>query len=106
MLILLDHSTPVGLRRRLPGHTVHTAAQLGWERLPDGQLISLAQQAGYELLITCDQGITHQQNPATIRMAMLTLRSNHWGLLRLRIDDIVAAVNDIKPGEHRELDIW
>ena len=85
---------------------MHTAAQLGWAHRPDDQLISLAQQSGYELLITCDQGIAHQQNPATIRMAMLTLRPNHWGLLRLRIDDIVAAVNDIKPGEHREISLW
>ncbi len=60
MLILLDHSVPQPLRAYLPAHTVHTAEQLGWDRLPDGEVMTLAEEAGYELLITCDKGIRYQ----------------------------------------------
>ncbi len=59
MLILLDHATPRPLRRHLPGHTVHTAAQMGWDLLSDGTLLTIAEEAGYNLLITPDQ-----KNPA------------------------------------------
>ena len=52
MLVLLDHATPRALRRYLPRHTVHVAALLAWERLPDGQMLTRAEEAGYELLIT------------------------------------------------------
>lgn len=51
MLVLLDHGTPRQLRSRLPGHTVHVSAQLGWARLPDGEMLTLAEAIGYELLI-------------------------------------------------------
>ena len=89
MLILLDHSAPRALRRHLVGHTVHTAVEKGWNRLPDDRLISLAQATGY------------QQNPAAIRIAVIVLMPNNWRLLRPRVDDIIAAVNVIGPGEYR-----
>lgn len=101
MLILLDHSAPRALRRHLVGHTVHTAVEKGWDRLPDDRLISPAQQSGCQLLITADQGIRYQQNPAAIRIAVIVLMPNNWRLLRPRVDDIIAAVNVIGPWEYR-----
>ena len=105
MLVLLDHGTPRPLRRHLPGHTVHTAAQMGWELLPDGTMLTMAEEAGYDLLITPDQKIRHQQNLAGRKIAILVLMQNDWGLIRLRIDAINAAVNRIQPGDHVEIEI-
>ena len=68
-----------------------------------GQLINLAQQSGYELLVTCDQGIRYQQNPATIRIAILVLIPSNWRVPRSQVDVITAAVNNIKPGEYRAI---
>lgn len=33
MRVLFDQGTPVPIRRHLPRHSVHTAAQEGWETL-------------------------------------------------------------------------
>jgi hypothetical protein len=62
VLILFDHGTPKGLARALSGHTVHTAQAKGWDTLSNGELLSAAEQAGFELLLTTDRRIRHQQN--------------------------------------------
>lgn len=76
MRILFDHCTPAPLRRRLPGHTVDTAYELGWSTLLNGALLDLAEQRGYEILITTDQGIRHQQNLASRKIGLVLLLSN------------------------------
>lgn len=104
MLILFDHSTPRALRRFLTGHTVHTAEQLGWERLANGLLIAQAEESGYELLISPDQGIQHQQNLANRQIALLVLMKNDWGLIRPLVGDVINTVNRMQPGEYVEID--
>jgi hypothetical protein len=60
MLILFDHGTPRGLARELPGHDVKAAKEMGWDQLSNGDLLSAAEQAGFELLLTTDQRIRYQ----------------------------------------------
>jgi predicted nuclease of predicted toxin-antitoxin system len=57
MRILLDHNTPAPLRYALPGHQVETAYEQGWAELTNGELLSAAEAAGFDLLITTDKGI-------------------------------------------------
>ena len=47
MLILLDNNVPGGLVRALVGHTVIEAREQGWATLKNGELIILAEQAGW-----------------------------------------------------------
>ncbi|MCY4555849.1 MAG: hypothetical protein OXF79_05635 [Chloroflexi bacterium] len=105
MLTLLDHSVPQPLRAYLPAHTVHTAEQLGWDRLPDGEVITLAEEAGYELPITCDKGIRYQQNLVGRNLSVLVLMYNNWRLIRARVDAITASINEMGAGELREVTI-
>jgi hypothetical protein len=39
MRILFDQATPVPIRPYLKGHEVRTAAQQGWDRLKNGELL-------------------------------------------------------------------
>jgi hypothetical protein len=55
MLILFDHSTPAPLRYGLKGHVVVEATERGWERLLNGALLDVAEEAGFELLVTADK---------------------------------------------------
>lgn len=105
MLILLDHSAPRPLRAYLPGHTVHTTERLGWDRLPDGDVLTRAAEAGYELLITCDKRLRHQQNLSGRNLSVLVLMYNNWRMIRARTDVINAAINQIGPGELLEVAI-
>ena len=67
MKILLDHNTPHQLRGLLSDHEVHTAAYLGWSEFENGELLEAAASHGYDVLITCDQGISNEQNPQPVR---------------------------------------
>ena len=55
MRILFDQGTPAPLRRSLTSHVVSTAYEQGWSTVTNGDLIRLAEQQGYELLITTNR---------------------------------------------------
>lgn len=57
MRILFDQGTPVPIRRYLGDHIVGISADLGWERLRNGDLLAAAEQSGYELLLTTDKNL-------------------------------------------------
>jgi len=105
MKILFDQGTPVPLRRYLTGHSVDTAYERGWSELRNGDLLERAERDGYELLITTDQNLKHQQNLGQSRLGILVLLSTSWPRIQLRIDDVKAAVNRMRPGEYGELPI-
>ena len=62
MLILFDHGTPRGIARSLTGHTVKEAKALGWDRFTNGELLTAAEEAGFEVLTTTDKNMVAQQN--------------------------------------------
>lgn len=62
MKVLFDQGTPVPLRRYLRTHEVTTVYELGWSTLQNGSLISQAEAAGFEILITTDKNWKYQQN--------------------------------------------
>ena len=59
MRILFDNRTPRQLHRRLFGHQIEAATERGWDALANGVLQDRAEEAGYEVLITTDQGIRY-----------------------------------------------
>ena len=105
MRILFDHGTPRPLRGHLPEHTVDTAAEKGWSRLSNGALLDHAEREEYDLMITTDQNMRHQQNVAARRLAIVVLRSNRWPRIRRRIEAIREVLDEIRAGELREVEI-
>jgi hypothetical protein len=106
MLILFDHGTPKGLAQVLPGHTVVTAQSRGWDRLTNGLLLDAAEQAGFHLLLSTDQGIRYQQNLAGRKIALLVLTgTTKWSRVRLHVERIAAAVNAAQPASYVEVAI-
>ena len=103
MKILFDQGTPRPLRNFLPEHTVDTSARKGWSELSNGELLDIAESEGYELLITTDQNLQHQQNLAGRRLAVMVLRSGSWPYAHAGIAEIRAAVADVQSGELREV---
>ncbi len=103
MKILFDHGTPRPLRRSLYEHSVDTAADKGWDRLINGELIDRAEQEGYEAIITTDQSMRYQQNLVGRRLIIVVLMKTMWPLEIPQIEEIRAAVSDAQPGELREV---
>jgi hypothetical protein len=98
MRILLDENAPSGLRRILTGHDVRTAAEMGWARYSNGQLLDEAEKAGFEALITGDQNFAFQQNLAGRNIAIITLSTNSWPVIRAQPQMVRRAVANASPG--------
>lgn len=99
MRILLDHNVPVGVRAFLAAHEVRTIVEMKWRpQLENGELLDAAETAGFDLLITSDQNIRHQQNPQGRRLALVVLGSNIWPIVRGYGPAIAATVRAVKPG--------
>ncbi|HEV2961005.1 MAG TPA: hypothetical protein VG649_04205 [Candidatus Angelobacter sp.] len=49
MLILFDNNVPRGLTRALPDHTVTEARERGWDALQNGDLLRVAEDAGFQI---------------------------------------------------------
>ena len=105
MKVLFDQGTPVPLRRHLSEHRVETAYERGWSNLRNGALLDRAEAEGFELLVTTDQSLRHQQNLAARRLSVLVLMSTSWPRIEARADRIVAAIDRIAPGECVEVAI-
>ena len=62
MRVLFDQATPVPIRAFLVDHTVRTAAQQHWDTLENGELLTAAEEAGFEVFLTTDKNMRYQQN--------------------------------------------
>ena len=80
-----------------------TAAEGGWSDLDNGDLIDSAERAGYDVLITTDQNLRYQQNLAGRRLAVVVLLSTAWPKVQRHVADIRTALDEIGPGELREV---
>lgn len=103
--ILFDQGTPVPLRPFLPDCEVRTAAQEGWSRLQNGELIRSAEQAGFDVILTTDKNIKYQQNLAGRRIAIVLLSKQQWPQVRPFASLVLAAVTDASPGTYSEVEI-
>ena len=105
MRILLDHNTPAPLRYALQGHQVDTAYERGWAELTNGTLLKAAEADGFDLIITTDKGIRHQQNLAGRKLSLLVLSTNDWTRIRQFKTLVASAVASIQAGAYVEVEI-
>jgi hypothetical protein len=105
MRILFDHGTPSGIAVSLSGHKVTEARERGWDRISNGELLEVAEAAGFEVLLTTDKGIRYQQNLTGRKVAIVVLGNSTWRVAQLYVDRIARAVDDAKPGSYAEVEI-
>jgi hypothetical protein len=97
--ILFDKNVPVGVRYFLPAHEVRTVTELKWHpQLQNGELLRAAEDETFDVLVTCDQNITYQQNMRGRSLALVVFGSNIWRVVRVYRDSIVANVDAAIPG--------
>jgi hypothetical protein len=96
--ILFDQGTPVPLRRLLLGHEVHTAYEMGWSALLNGELLSAAGGERFEAIVTTDKNMRHQQDLARLRLGILVLPTTDWSKIRANAARVVEALDRLRPG--------
>jgi len=103
--VLFDANTPAPLARYLRKHQVTRADELGWQGLENGALLDVAEQAGFDVLLTCDQNVRHQQNLTGRRLAVVILSTNHWPSLRRVAARIATSIDFVQLGLVVKIDI-
>ncbi len=74
MRILLDECIDERFRHQFADHDCQTARYARFAGLTNGRLLSAAEAAGFDVLITVDQGIPSQQNIGKRQIGVLVLR--------------------------------
>jgi predicted nuclease of predicted toxin-antitoxin system len=95
--VLLDENVPRRLRWYLPGHDVSTVIYLGWNTLKDGAVLDLAEQNGFQILITADRNLEYQQNIRSRQLAVLVLSANNWAPIQANLPKIRSSIEAILP---------
>ena len=62
MKVLLDECVTRKLKSRLPNHQVATVREMHWNGLRNGNLMRVAVEAGFDVLLTIDKNLEYQQN--------------------------------------------
>ena len=85
---------------------VRTAPEMGWAGKENGELLGLA-ESKFEVLVTVDQRIKHQQSVAgrDIAVVVLVARRNKIEFLRPLVPELERILTDIKPGELHEVGV-
>lgn len=75
MRILLDECLPVDFRHSFSGHVAHREEWAGLKGKKNGELLHAAEVAGYQVLLTVDQGIPRQQTIVGRKLSTILIRS-------------------------------
>lgn len=105
MKILFDANTPAPLSRFLRGHDVARTDELGWRGMENGALLDAAEDAGFDLLLTCDQNAGYQQNFVGRKLSLVVLSSNHWPTPQRVAARIATAVDFVQAAQVVRIDI-
>ena len=101
MLVLLDNAVPRGITRVLRGHSVVECRERDWDTLSNGELLTVAEAAGFEVFVTTDKNVRHQQKGRKI--AIVVLGQGLWRLIKPSLAEVAAAVDAATPGSYREI---
>jgi hypothetical protein len=89
------------LRHLFTPHECHSARYAGLVGLQNGQLLSAAEAAGFQVIITTDQSIPDQQDLSLRRISILILRAptNRIEDLKRLVPLALRALELIEPGQ-------
>ena len=104
MRVLFDQGTPVPLRDFLNSHTITTVYEKGWSRIPNGDLLRVADQQMFEVFLTTDQNLKYQQNLTDRQIAIVVLPTTSWPVIQNHTAKIAAVLDSIAPGDFIEID--
>lgn len=99
MRILLDESLPRDLSALFIGHEVITVRAAGWSGIKNGKLLALAATKFFDVFVTADRNIEHQQNLAALPIAVVVLiaRRTRMQSIEPLIPELLKLLNNLPP---------
>lgn len=84
MKILLDECVTKRLKPYLSEFEVFTVSEMGWNGFKNGKLLTHCQQNNFQLLLTIDKNLIHQQNLYRYELSIVVLNC-----LNSKIEELV-----------------
>jgi len=75
MRVLIDECIDERFRNSFPGHDCQTTRYAGLAGLKNGDLLTAAEKAAFDVFLTVDQGIEYQQNLTGKSVAVIILHA-------------------------------
>ena|SRR5881398_2516093 len=75
MRLLLDENLDWRLRHDLVDHQVESVPLIGWAGIENGELLRKAVETRFDVLVTMDSNMVHQQNIERHAIAVVALRA-------------------------------
>jgi hypothetical protein len=66
-------------------------------------LLAAAERAGFEIFLTCDQSIRHQQNLAGRTIGVVVLLTNHRNAILRNVAPVLRALANASSGSYHEV---
>ena len=100
MKLLLDECVTRYLKREFVGHEVQTVDEAGLKGLKNGELLRAASEL-FDVLITVDKNISHQQNIRGFEIAIIVLvaRKNSIEALAPLVPQVLDTLPQLARGE-------
>jgi hypothetical protein len=89
------------MRHLFAAHECTSVQKRGWKGIKNGALMQLADE--FDLFITSDQNIRHQQNLLSSTIAVLELSTNDLRRIRASAALIQSAISEVQPGAYRRV---
>jgi hypothetical protein len=102
--VLLDENLDHALRNLLAPHEIITVTYMGWAGLQNGELLSAADDHGFDVLLTGDQTLYFEQNLIGRGLAIVALSAIQLPILKENLPKIIAAIDSAAPGTFQEVD--
>jgi hypothetical protein len=101
MRVLLDECIDEGLRHYFATHECQTCRYAGLAGLANGELLTAADRAGFEVIITVDQNMPSQQSLTGRSISLLVVRARTTNLddLLVIMPDVLDALKGMKQGD-------
>lgn len=93
------------LRDASTTHYVETAYERGWGTCENGELLRLAEAEGFEVFVTTERNLRHQQNLSGRTIGIVVLTTPSWPRISGATGLVAKAINEAAPGSYTELDI-
>jgi hypothetical protein len=73
----------------------------GWAGRKNGELLALAEKAGFQVFLTLDRGVEYQQNLKSLAIAVLLIRTKSSRLadLLVYVPEILKVLESLQPGQ-------
>ncbi len=73
MRLLLDENLPKRLKLDFPEHEIYTVRDKNWNGIENGELLGLLIKNNFDVLLTFDKNLQHQQNFQKYSIAVFVL---------------------------------